>query len=120
MKIDMELRIKMMDWELTANTYGSEMYEAIFYCKHDDNFYLVKWDFDFDTVPFENVVDTEYEFNFSPLNPKGFFLFHGEETVWKTPYTGNMTVEPFTGTDNRTLLNEHEDWIAERGVEVKA
>ena len=60
MNMDIEQRIKMMHWELTANTYGSEMYEAIFHCKHDDKFYMVKWDFDFDTVPFENVVVSKY------------------------------------------------------------
>ena len=116
MNMDMEQRVKMMHWELTANTYGSEMYEAIFYCKHDDKFYMVKWDFDFDTVPFENVVDTEYGFNLSPHNPEGSFFFYGEEDVWERPYTGNMTVEPFIETDNRTLLNEHEDWRNEHGT----
>ena len=108
--MDMEQQIKMMDWEMTANTYGSEMYEAIFYCKHDDNFYMVKWDFDFDSVPFENVEHSDYNFNFSPHSPEGSFFFYGEEDVWERPYTGNMTVEPFIGTDNRTLLNEHMDW----------
>ena len=114
--MDMEQRIKMMHWEMTANTYGSEMYEAIFYCKHDDKFYMVKWDFDLNSVPFENVVEWDYDFNFSPHSPEGSFIFYSEKDVWERPYTGNMTVEPFTGTDNRTLLKEHEDWRNEHGT----
>ena len=103
------------EWIATANTFGdNDTYEAIVYCKNTENFYMLRWELNYPTMPPMCEIDWD-SFDFETNKITGtidFVDYRGNGETYSVTI-GERTVELFTTTDNEVLLSEHEDTLKE-------